>query len=449
MSSFSGIPDASRAAREFDLVVLGATGVTGRCVLRRLAENPMPGAAGEGSSDAPLRWAAAGRDEDRVRTAAAEAGAPDAGGVAVDPAGPAPPADPARRTRPVVNLAGPYTHTAEQVIEACLAAGASYVDLSGELPLMVEVDRRFDAAARAAGIQIVQMAGWEAMPADVTTLVASRRALGDVDPRPDGPGAGGAVRDVTVSITFTRTPEGRTGLGGSVSGGTVASIVEQLGVPDARSIGDPACLLPPTGAAAMVRATSPLRVRPRLHADRVLAPAVPVPFLDPPTVHRTAALLAAEAGTEHRPASFREGVDSGTAKGPGAPSALLGAALGSALQSALLLVARSPRPLRRAVAAVIGRGAPAAGTGPTGHQLTDWEWEVRAEAFAETGGNGSATLSGTGHPGYTATAGIVLAVAAAMLGPDNGGGRSGCITPALALGVRGAEALDAPDLRLR
>lgn len=448
MTSSPDATDGTRAARDFDLVVLGATGVTGRCLLQRLAAGPAPGSGGADSADAGLRWAAAGRDEDRVRAAAAEAGAPEADVVVVDLEDPATLAGMTARTRLVVNLAGPYTRTAESVIEACLAAGTSYVDLSGELPLIATVNRRFDAAAKAAGIQLVQMAGWEAMPADVTTLVAGSRAVGNSGPGlPDGPGAGGSVRDVTVAITFSRTPEGRAGLSGSVSGGTVASIVEQLGVPDARSIGDPACLLPPTGSAARVKAESPLQVRPRLYADRVLAPAVPVPFLDPPTVHRTAALLAAEAGAAHRPATFREGVDSGPAKGLAALPVLLGAGLGSVVQFFLLLTAKSPRLLRRAVAAGIRRSAPAPGTGPTGHQLTDWRWEVRAEAFADTGVKGTATLSGTGHPGYTATAGIVLAVAHAMLRPEEER-RSGCITPALALGIRGAEALVSPELRL-
>jgi hypothetical protein len=42
---------------------------------------------------------------------------------------------------------------------------------------------------------------------------------------------------------------------------------------------------------------------------------VPVAFLNPPIINRTAALLAAENGAGYRPANYREGVDKGSAGG--------------------------------------------------------------------------------------------------------------------------------------
>ncbi len=85
----------------------------------------------------------------------------------------------ALRTAVVLNLAGPYTQKAPNLIAACIEAGTSYVDLSGEIPLLRRVIDRFDEPAKRAGVQVVQMAGWEAMPADLTTLIACRRAAGD------------------------------------------------------------------------------------------------------------------------------------------------------------------------------------------------------------------------------------------------------------------------------
>ena len=56
----------------------------------------------------------------------------------------------ARRTGVVLNVAGPYTSKAQNLIAACVNAGAAYLDLSGEIPLLRRVIDRFDEPARQA-----------------------------------------------------------------------------------------------------------------------------------------------------------------------------------------------------------------------------------------------------------------------------------------------------------
>lgn len=48
----------------------------------------------------------------------------------------------------VVNAAGPFVHTAKPLAEACIEAGAHYLDISGELAVSSELDDLHDAAAR-------------------------------------------------------------------------------------------------------------------------------------------------------------------------------------------------------------------------------------------------------------------------------------------------------------
>ena len=55
----------------------------------------------------------------------------------------------ASRAQVVLNLAGPYTLYGRPVIEACVADGAHYVDLTGEIPFVREMIDAFDDAARA------------------------------------------------------------------------------------------------------------------------------------------------------------------------------------------------------------------------------------------------------------------------------------------------------------
>lgn len=322
--------------REFDVVVLGATGVAGRLIAQQLVDLET-GADGAGTA----RWAIAGRDPQRLQDLAQRLSRPLLPIVPADTTDPASLRALVRRTRVLLSAAGPYLPTAEAVIGACVEAGTSYLDLSGEIPLLRRVDDRFDSAARDAGVSIVQMAGWEALPADVVCLVAAHRALGGQSP---ATGAGGDIETVDVGVRFPRLPAGGVALKDAISGGTMGSLATQLRDRDARLIRDPASLLPPTGDRPAVHARSPLRLLPHIQAGRVMAPAVPVAFLNPPAVHRTAALLAAAAGTAHRPARFREGIDVGPATGTGGALRRVGAAPAAALQRLLLTAALLPRP---------------------------------------------------------------------------------------------------------
>ncbi len=429
-----------RGTRDFDIVVLGATGLTGRLVVAQLISLNGAGSA--------CRWAVAGRDRGRLDAVLAELGGAQIPAIVADVTDPESLAALAARTTVLLNLAGPYTPGAEAVIEACIAAGTSYADLSGEVPLLQRVNRRFDQAAALARVAVVQMAGWEAMPADLTTLMACREAMGSQggSGSDDGPGANDPITTVDVTTSFTRLPEGNGGLGKSVSGGTLASIVAMLSDDGSAAIGDPAAFLPDASSADSVRTSSPLRMLPFTRDGRGLGPVVPVAFLDPPIVHRTAAMLAADRGVLHAPATFDERND----LGPSRKRVLLGAAALAAIQRTFIIVAGLPSPVRRLIAGALRRAVPKAGTGPSGHFLTDWSWQVHARATSRHGGVGEATLTGTGHPGYTATAAMItmLGIHLAQSPPQQR--RSGCLTPALAFGADGAlDTLNTEQLRIR
>ena len=423
--------------REFDLVVFGATGLTGRLVVEQLVGVDTLLRSANGAR----RWAAAGRDSERVGQILADLSLDDVEIIVAD-LGDRPSLEAlARRTTVVMNLAGPYTRTAQNLIAACIEARASYVDLSGEIPLLRRVIDRFDEPARKAGVQITQMAGWEAMPADLVTLIVCKRAAekpGD----DDGPGAAGPIEEVAVSIRFTRVPAGGVPFKQSVSAGTMASVIEMLDDPAAGLVGRSEALLPEGALAEGGKAPGAMRFGAGSRGKRVLGPVVPVAFLNPPIVHRTAALLARENGEVYRPARYREGVDIGAAGGSMGVRRKLRAFWKRGAQRLAIRLTRLPLPLRRAVAGGIRKLLPEAGSGPSGSYLRDWAWTVEARATARHGGTGTATIAGTGHPGYTATAAIMVEVALNMADHDGGASRSGCITPALAIGAA------AKDLRV-
>lgn len=427
--------------RSYDVVVLGASGLTGRLAVRHLAT-----LSADGDGAGGPRWAAAGRDEKRLASALRDEGAPDAPTMRVDVHDAQSLRAMAESTRVVLSFVGPYTSNAEKVIDACVRGGASYVDISGELALLARVNRRFDAPARKAGVAVVQMAGWEALPADVTTMLASRAAT---DTSGDGMGAGGVVSQVSVTTTFTKTPGGKKSFLDAVSAGTIASIAEILRDPDAGVVGDPGGLIDDPTDANLTRRGSPLKLRPRVVGGRLIGLVTPVAFLNPPVVHRTAARLAKEAGATYRPATYLEGTDMGLVSGLADTTRVLSSVAQVLEQRAAVLASRVPHRVRQAVVARIQPHLPASGRGPTGAGLTDWKWIIRAEARTHSGALGQAELTGTGHPGYTATAAMAVQLALHLATGREPGDRSGALTPSLALGGHASTALNGLGLSLQ
>lgn len=409
--------------RDLDVVVLGATGVTGRHVAEHLARR---------SAETGLRWAAAGRDEGRLSRVLSEHGVADARLVLADVSDSASLRELAGRTKVVLDLVGPYTLYGRPVIEACVAGGCHYADLTGEIPFVRSVIDDLDGAARQAGVKVAQVCGFEALPADLATLIAAEQAR----ERWQEP-----LASVDVEVSMT-APPGLPRASDAISGGTLQSMLAIASAERAGLISDPAALITDAELAQAVRAVSPIPLAPRSAHDRaaVIAPMAPAPFINPAVIHRTAVLAAARAGVDAVPFSYREGIRFG---GPRATRPLRWCAAGalSATQVGLRGLAGAPAPLRRRVVDTLASVVPGSGFGPDGERLSAWRW--RLDVFARTrGGNElEVTVDADGHPGYLATArmlgemGMLLAEEGAT--PED----AGCMTPALALGSASAPRL--------
>jgi short subunit dehydrogenase-like uncharacterized protein len=65
----------------------------------------------------------------------------------------------------VLNCAGPFSQTARPMMQACLGAGAHYLDITGEIEVF-EYAHTLDAAARQAGAVICPGVGFDVIPTD-------------------------------------------------------------------------------------------------------------------------------------------------------------------------------------------------------------------------------------------------------------------------------------------
>jgi short subunit dehydrogenase-like uncharacterized protein len=415
--------------RDLSVVVLGATGVTGRHVaahLARLAE------------DGGLGWAAAGRDEGKLARVLGEVGASGAETVAADVGDPASLLRMASRARVVLNLVGPYTLHGEAVIEACIEAGAHYADLTGEMPFVRRVIDRHGERAAAAGVKVVNTSGFEALPADLAVLLAAETARERWDEDL-------AAADLDAALP---TP-GRVGAADLLSGGTLQSSAESLDDPDARRLVDPAALIEDPGLAERVRAASPIAIGPRLGPDgAVFSPMLPTPFINPAVIHRTAALVAVDQGRDPRPFRYREGV---LVPGGAAllPLRYAAAAASAGFQAGYRAAATASPAVRSRIAAAIRRTLPSSGFGPSGEGLERWRWGMVVNAVTSGGHHVRVELDADGHPGYLST-GRMLAEAGLLLAEEGATpDRAGFLTPAAALGTERLDRFERAGMRFR
>ncbi|GGJ52442.1 saccharopine dehydrogenase [Sphingopyxis bauzanensis] len=192
------------ASREFDIIVYGATGFTGRLVAEYLTQHYA------GRKDAP-KWAMAGRSAAKLAQVRDLIGAPkDTPLVVADASDPATLDAMAARATVILTTVGPYQLYGNELVAACVKAGTAYADLCGEPGWMREMIDEHEAAAKASGARITFSCGFDSIPFDLGVHFLQAEAVkrhGKPAPRVKG-----RVRKMA----------------GGASGGTIASLTETL-----------------------------------------------------------------------------------------------------------------------------------------------------------------------------------------------------------------------------
>ncbi|MDB2668250.1 saccharopine dehydrogenase NADP-binding domain-containing protein [Alphaproteobacteria bacterium] len=191
--------------REFDIIVYGASGFTGRLVAEYM----------QGQYGRSVNWAMAGRSADKLAEVRDLIGADkDTPLVVADASDPASVRAMVARASVICTTVGPYQLYGSDIVAACAELGTDCVDLSGEPGWMHEMIGAHDAAAKASGARIVHSCGFDSIPFDLGVLFlqdAAKEKFGVPCPR-----VRGRVR----------------AMNGEFSGGTAASLnatMEALG----------------------------------------------------------------------------------------------------------------------------------------------------------------------------------------------------------------------------
>lgn len=190
------------ANKEFDVVVYGATGFTGRLVAEYLSH------ASTGSAP---KWAMAGRNCAKLAEVRDLIGAPkEIPLIEADASSPASLKAMCARTKVVLTTVGPYQLYGTPLVSACAETGTDYVDLCGEPNWIREMIETYDDAAKKSGARIVISAGFDSIPSDLGVWFLQQEAIrrfGAPAPRVKG-----RVRKMK----------------GGASGGTLASMKEVM-----------------------------------------------------------------------------------------------------------------------------------------------------------------------------------------------------------------------------
>ncbi|MGA8256573.1 MAG: saccharopine dehydrogenase NADP-binding domain-containing protein [Nocardioides sp.] len=370
------------ATRDLDLILFGATGFTGGLTAEYLANN----------SPAGLRWALAGRNEEklaRVRDhlATIDPSCAELELIVVDAADTSALSEVVSRAKVAITTIGPYVQLGGPLVAACAEAGTDYVDLTGEPEFVDRTYLEHHATAERTGARIVHACGFDSIPHDLGAYftIQQLQATGPVTMR-------GVVRS-----------------NGTFSGGTFHSAMGAFS--RARQAADAAkqrrrAETRPEGRSSRAVAGKPRR-------DSKLGYwLLPLPTVDPQVVARSGAALSSY-GPDFRYSHF-------------AGFKTLRYTAGSVAGMSAIAVLSQVKPARNFALSKVKQGQ-----GPDASKR-EKSW-FTVDFVAESGGHEVHTRVSGGDPGYTETA-KMLAESALCLAFDDNPTTAGSVTTAQAMG---------------
>jgi short subunit dehydrogenase-like uncharacterized protein len=380
-----------RQGAEFDIIVYGASGYTGRLVAEYLAQRY--GVGGE------VRWAMAGRSAEKLAQVRDEIGAPsDTPLVVADAADPASLDAMVGRAAAILTTVGPYQLYGNELVAACARSGTDYLDLCGEPAWMRRMIDAHDAAAKASGARILFSCGFDSIPFEAGVRFLQEAAverLGAPVPRVKG-----RVRKMQ----------------GKFSGGTAASLKATM----AAVAQDPATLELLRSPFALTPGfegpSQPHGMKPELDADLNLwvAPFIMAP-INTKNVHRSNALQGHAYGRDF---VYDEMVVAGPGEGGEQVAKMIAA--GNAVFG--------------------GDDAPKPGEGPTREERETGFYDVLLLGLAADGRRIRVGVTGDRDPGYGSTSKMIAETSICLV-KDAPEAPGGVWTPAAALGPKLVERL--------
>ena len=151
--------------REYDIIIWGASGFTGRLVVDYMAEH---------QTNSNLKWAVAGRNPQKLQQILAGRDIPvltaDSGDEESITAL-------VQQARVILTTVGPYARYGSSLVAACAKHGTHYCDLTGEVHWMREMITAHQEEAESTGARIVHTCGFDSIPSDLGVYFLQKHML--------------------------------------------------------------------------------------------------------------------------------------------------------------------------------------------------------------------------------------------------------------------------------
>lgn len=368
-------------AKEFDLVVYGATGYTGRLVAEYLVQRH--------GAEPSLKWAMAGRSHGKLLETRGEIDPLEATPLIVaDASDPASLKAMAARAKCVVTTVGPYQLYGEPLVAACAETGTDYVDLCGEPAWMRAMIDKYDAAAKTSDARIVFSCGFDSIPFDLGVWFTQQEAMKEF---------GAPAREIKCRVRAMK---------GKFSGGTAASLKATM----AAAFKDPSVIELLKSPFALTPghegAKQPSGSRPIEENGVWMAPFIMAP-INTKNVHRSNFLLGHPYGADFLYSEMMM-------TGPGEQGEKVAKAIA-------------------ADTSLMGEDAPKPGEGPTKEERDTGFYDILFLGETARGEKIRAYCKGDRDPGYGSTS-KMIAEAGLCLISNRADAPAGVSTPAAAMG---------------
>lgn len=382
----------------YDLILYGATGFVGQQAIAYLAEH----------GGTQLRWAIAGRSQDKLASSASAAGQPDIPMIVADAQDHVALARLAAQTRVVLSCAGPYALYGSKLVAACVAHQTHYCDITGETPWIRQMIDLHHDTALTQGTRIVPGCGFDSVPSDLGVYLMQREMLAR---------HGEPCTHIKAAFTLS---------GGGLNGGTLASMLNMIETDQLSQVQD-LFLLNPEGTRP--RDTYPHRDPIGSHRDPDFKGWLGLFFMGPintRVVRRSSALRGQDL-------IYQEYMRYGSSALAGAAAATLG--IGSKVQSTLMAIS----PLRKLTLAALPllpqRFLPQPGQGPSVENMDRGFFKIELIGTSSTDKKLRGILSDSLDAGNRATVKMMCESALALaLDEKKLPKAAGVITPSVALG---------------
>ena len=183
-------------SKEFDIIIWGATGFTGRLVAEYIFKN---------YSSEKLNWAIAGRDKKKlinVRDKIADENIPI---IIADSFDEVSLTKMTQKTKVICSTVGPYSKYGSLLVKSCIKTNTHYCDLAGEAQWIRKIVDTYHQEAKNRKIRIVNSCGFDSIPSDIGVYFIYKNL-------PD------------INIKLDKISMRVSGFKGSLSGGTYASM---------------------------------------------------------------------------------------------------------------------------------------------------------------------------------------------------------------------------------